>query len=153
MAKKKPIVITQGRFERLQAGDFIDVGNTITKTNNTGNSLVVCTPVYISSNSVIPARADNQATSEAAGLVAGTAADTQPVDVNVDNILVATTAEWDAVTGQTGGLTPGIYYLSKDTAGRMTATAPDDDGEFVVRLGRALSATEFEIEIAQPIKL
>ena len=39
--------------------------------------------------------------------------------------MVATTAQWDAVAGTTGGLAFGAnYFLSAGTAGLLTATAP-----------------------------
>jgi len=58
------------------------------------------------------------------------------------------------VTGETGGLTPGaVYYLDPDTPGNLTQTAPTTTGDFVVRVGRAISATAMEISVSQPILL
>lgn len=153
MAIKKPIVMTNGQLEQLQAGDSIDLGNTITKTNNTGGALVIGTPVYVSSGDAEPAQADAQGTIRVAGVVADiSVADGNPVNILVDGKLEATTTQWDAITGQTGGLTEGAdYFLDEANPGQMKTTAPTTG--FVVRLGHALSTTEFEVEIQQPIKL
>jgi hypothetical protein len=154
MAFKKPLVITNGQIERLQPGDKIDHGNSANKDNNTGNTVNICTPVYVSGGDAIPAQADAQSTMRVAGLAAETVADGNPVAVIADGVFVATTLQWDAVTGGSGGLTIGAdYFLSEATAGEITETAPDAAGEFVVRVGHALSATELELELAQPIKL
>jgi hypothetical protein len=72
----------------------------------------------------------------------------------VDGFLTATTGQWDAVTGQTGGLTPGaLYYLSVATAGKLTLTATETVGEFVERVGKAVSTTRMEVTVMPRIKL
>ena len=152
MAVKKPLVITNGQIERLQPGDHLDLEVTVTKTAN--GALPIVTAVYTQGGFATPAQADSQATTRVIGLVQTAAADTDPVEVQVDGIVEALTTEWDAVTGQTGGLTEGAqYFLSADTAGQITVNAPDAFGEFVAPVGVALSATEMDIEIGAPIKL
>jgi len=152
MAIKKPLVITNGNIERLQPGDSLDLERTVTKTAN--GALPIATPVYTQGGNATPAQADSQPTTRVIGLVQAAAADTDPVEVQVDGIVEALSTEWDAVTGETGGLTEGAqYYLSADTAGQLTQTAPDAFGEFVVPVGVALSATEMDVEIGAPIKL
>lgn len=152
MATKKPLVITDGQIERLQPGDQLDLERTTTKTAN--GALPLFTAVYTQGGNATPAQADSQPTTRAIGLVQAAAADTDPVEVQVDGIMEGLTTEWDAVTGQTGGLTEGAqYYLSATTAGDITVTAPDAFGEFVVPIGVALSATELDIEIGAPIRL
>ena len=153
MAVKKPIVLTNGQLEQLQAGDSLDLGNSVTKTNNTGGALSIGTPVYTSGGDAIPAQANAQGTIRVAGLIADvTVADGDPANILVDGILEATTGQWDAVTGQVGGLTEGAdYFLDEANPGQLTTTAPSTG--FVVRVGHALSTTQFEIEVQQPIKL
>lgn len=153
MAKKKPIVLTNGQLEQLQAGDTLDLRNSVTKTNNTGGALVIGSPVYVSGGNAIPAQADAQSTIRVAGLVSDiSVADGDPTEVLTDGVLEATTGQWDAVTGQVGGLTEGAdYFLDEANPAQMKTTAPTTG--FIVRLGHALSSTEFEIEIQQPIKL
>lgn len=156
MAKKKPLVLTGGQIEQLQVGDRIDLRNSVNRTNDDGvNPISICTPVYaVSGTNVDKAQANAQSTIRIKGLAAETIAAAGSGEIMVDGILEATTGEWDTVTGETGGLTPGAnYFLDTATAGMLTQTAPSSAGEFVVRVGHALSTTEFEIEMQQPIKL
>ncbi len=154
MSKKKPLVITNGQIERLQSGDRLDLANSATKQNETGNTINIASPVYVSSDNAIMAQADTQNTVRVAGLAESTTNNGDPIEVISDGVFVATTGEWDTVTGDSGGLTPGSdYWLSAATAGKLTTTAPDSTGNFVQRVGHALSATELEIEVGQPIKL
>lgn len=156
MATKKPLVITNGQIEQLQAGDNLTSKDLFDRLNNSGGALVKGTPVYVpTAGEVDKAKADAASTKDVFGLVADTSiADTASGGIQTDGVLSATTAEWDAVTGQTGGLTPGaIYFLSATTAGMLTTTAPTTDGHFVCRVGLALSTTELEITFHAPIKL
>jgi hypothetical protein len=154
MALRKPLVVTNGQIERLQAGDRLDLSNSVTKNNNSGNTINIATPVYVNGGNASPAQADGQSTVRVAGLALETAADAAPLEVITGGVFEATTGEWDAVTGETGGLAEGEdYYLSAAEEGKLTQTSPDADGEFVVPVGHALSATEFEIEVQAPIKL
>jgi len=152
MPIKKPIVLTDGQLEQLQSGDRLDLGNAIERTNNTGGALVIGTPVTVTSTDMVEAQADAQPTIRVAGFVGEpSVADAALGIVLVDGILTATAPQWAAVV--VGGvLVPGTdYFLDEATAGMITATAPATG--FVVRLGHALSTTEFEIEVQQPIKL
>lgn len=154
MAKKKPIVLTNGQLEQLQSGDQIDLRNAVPRTNDNVGAITIGQPVYgTSGTNVDLAQADAQSTIRIKGLVADVSiAAAASGDIVVDGILEATTGQWDAVTGDTGGLTPGSnYFLDEATAGMLTTTAPSTG--FVVRVGHALSTTELEIEVQQPIKL
>jgi hypothetical protein len=128
----------------------------VSLTNNNASPIVIGAPVYTDvANGVDLARADASGTVEVLGLVQevsiGAAASGF---IQTDGILSATTTQWDAVAGTTGGLTPGaVYYLSEVTAGLLTETAPTSVSEFVLRVGKAISTTELEISILQPIKL
>jgi len=74
--------------------------------------------------------------------------------VQIADLIEATTDEWDAVTGMVGGLVAGAhYYLDPTTKGRMTTTPPSTDGQYVVRVGWALSSTEFQIDIEPSVLL
>ena len=155
MATKKPLVITNGVIEQLQSGDSLDLQNSVTKNNATGNTLTIGTPVYVSGGNAIEAQANAYSTVRVAGLVKDVSAPTGgSVNILSDGVLVATTTQWDAVTGQTGGLTEGAdYWLSEITAGSLTTTAPTTSGNLVQLVGHALSDTEMEIEVGQPVRL
>jgi hypothetical protein len=160
MATKKPLVITNGQIEQLQAGDTLDAPVTevdvVSKTNDNASAIVIGTPVYVKSNgNVDKAQANASGTVQVLGLVrdASIPSSTSGV-IQTDGVLSATTEQWDAVTGDSGGLTPGaVYYLSASTAGQLTTNAPTTAGQFVVRIGLALSSTELDISIEPPIKL
>lgn len=160
MANRKPLVINSGLIQQLQAGDTLDASvsevDVYSGTNNNAGSVTIGQPVYVDAAGGFDlAKADAAATVEVLGLVKDTsvAAAASGV-VQTDGVLVATTGQWDAVTGGAGGLAAGtVYYLDPDTAGMLTDTAPTAAGDFVVRVGLALSTTELEISITQPIKL
>ncbi len=158
MALRKPLVIVNGQVGQLQAGDTLDAVvsevDVISRTNANASQLPIGTPVYTSvAGSVNAAQANAAGTVEVLGFLKNNVAAAASGIVQTDGILAATTAEWDAITGATGGLTIGAYWLDPDNAGRMVNTAPADAGDYVVRLGKAISTTEFEISIESPIKL
>lgn len=86
-----------------------------------------------------------------AGIAIADAAIGFAVNYRTSGCFELTTAEWDAVTGGSGGLSPGSTYFLDPTNGMLT-TSPTDAG-FLVQVGRALSSTEFAIEGDGPIRL
>lgn len=159
MAVRRPVYIdtTTGELTRFSPTDTVNEVDYVNITNNTGGSLVIGTPVYASATAdeAEKADADALATAKVLGLVADVSiADTAQGNVLTDGRLIATTGQWDAVTGQVGGLTPGAkYYLSAGTAGQMSTTAPTADGHVVAPLGTAKSTTEFEVSIGTRVVL
>lgn len=111
------------------------------------------TPVYQTASAeevglVNKARANTTSTSSVAGLTVGQAVAEENAHTQFAGPLTLTTAQWDAVTGGSGGLTPGsTYYLSAATAGRITATAPSSGGQFVTQVGIAMSARTMLVQI------
>lgn len=160
MPTRKPLVIIDGQLQQLPAGDTLDaIANEVDAvpiTNASASAIAIGTPVFISAaNAIQPAQANASGTTEVLGLIrtASIAAAASGV-AQTDGVLTATAAQWDAITGQTGGLTPGsIYFLSAATAGRLTRTAPTAIGSYVARIGRAISSIEFEITLQPPILL
>jgi len=114
------------------------------------------TPVSIDATSgeAVKAQANAAATANCAGLCRFSAAAGDRAVVQYGDVLELTTAQWDAVTGGSGGLTPNArYYVSSATAGLITATPPVSEGTFVSPVGLALSATELLVTFAAPIVL
>jgi hypothetical protein len=158
MAVRKPLVIEAGQIEQLQAGDTLDV--TLVElqslTNANAGTINIGQPVYISAaSSVDLADAGAAATKEVIGLVFDTTILTTATgSILVEGVMTATTVQWDAVTGGTGGLTPGsIYYLDPGTPGLLTLTAPTTTGQFVAPVGKALSTTKLKLDIKVTVKL
>ena len=154
MALKKPLVLTNGEIEQLQSTDTIAQVEAIQQTNGEAGSIVIGMPVYVSAaDTVKKAKADAVGTTPVIGLVADVSITTAVAGgIQMDGILAATTAQWDAVAGTSGGLTFNTkYYLSNATAGNLTSTPPTTG--FVQRVGIALSTTELLIQLKQCYKL
>ncbi len=160
MALRKPLVIVNGRIRQIAAGDTVDAQvievDVVNQQNNNAAAIVIGSPVYNDGAGTVDlAQADVAATVEVLGLVKDvTIAAAASGTIQTDGILAATTAQWDVITGDVGGLTAGsVYYLDPDTSGKLTNTAPTAVGDFVVRIGKAISTTEMEITVLQPIEL
>lgn len=160
MASRKPLVIINGQIQQLQAGDTLDASvsevDVVAMQNGNAAPITIGQPVYVkAASSVDLAQASASGTVEVLGLVRETSIAAAATGViQTDGVLAATTAQWDAVTGGTGGLTAGtVYFLSAATAGKLTTSAPTSTGQYVVRIGKAISTTEMEITIGQPILL
>lgn len=123
-------------------------------TNASGSTVAIGRAVYASaSGSFNLARADAVGTRKITGLVAAVSiANGAQGQVATAGTITATTGQWDAVTGQSGGLTTdAYYYLSNSTAGNLTTTAPSTG--WLVRVGKALSTTQMRIMDGNPIRL
>lgn len=161
MPTRTPLVLVNGQIQQLQSGDQLAAGVAIADTRALTNgessvAIVIGAPVYASAaGSVKRAQANAMSTAKVVGLGydASTAAAASG-NFLVNGILTATTAQWDAVAGTTGGLTFGTtYYLDPVTVGKITATAPTTVGQVVVSVGVALSTTDMDVSISQPILL
>lgn len=160
MPARRPLTIIDGQLALLPAGDTLDAASSevdVIGLNNGGaGSGNIGAPVYISSGGTFQlARANAAATEGAIGLIRDSSiAVAANGTIQTDGVLTASTSEWDAITGQTGGLTPGsIYFLSAATAGQLTTTAPTATGHYVRAIGRAISTTSLEISIQPSILL
>lgn len=56
----------------------------------------------------------------------------------------------EAISGLDAG---DLYFLSAVTAGAITTTPPSTAGQYVVRVGEAVSTSEFSIQLEPPILL
>lgn len=125
-------------------------------TNDEGGSIVIGTAVYCDvPGGVKKARANAIATAKSIGLVQDTTiASAGSGVIMFMGVLTATTGQWDAVTGGSGGLTAGnSYYVSTATAGLITDTAPNSSGNYAVKIGVAISTTQMIVHIDTPIAL
>lgn len=160
MALRKPLTIVNGQIEQIQAGDTLDASiasqESVNMTNSNAGAIVIGTPVYVDGNdSVDKAKADASGTKTVFGLVLDASIASSATGAIITNgFLTATTGQWDAVTGDTGGLTANaIYYLDPDTAGMLTTTAPTAVGDYVCPVGIALSTTVLKIDIDTDVLL
>lgn len=162
MAIKKPLVISStGVVQQLQAGDTLQVDTSLSDVRSLTNgegaaAIVIGTPVYISgAGAMRRAQANALATARVIGLGSDTSVAAAAAGLVVlDGTLSATTAQWDAITGQTGGLTAGaVYFLDPATVGKLTVTCPTTVGQLVTLVGQAFSTTDMEVGIEPPILL
>lgn len=163
MSARKPLVIVAGQVEQLQAGDTLDAPvsapQTVVLTNDEGAATVVIgTPVYIDADDgAKQAKADSASTSDVVGLwLDASTAPGLSGTVITDGILTSTTAAWDIVTGDVGGLIAGNkYWLSSTAAGKLIKTplASSSTGKYVAPVGKAISATELMVDIEETILL
>jgi len=160
MASRKPLVLVNGQIQQLQSGNSLDASvskvDIVSRSNSNAGAITIGQAVYPDGNgSVDLGQANASGTVEVLGLVAATSiASAASGSIQTDGILTATTGQWDAVTGGTGGLVAGtVYYLDPSTAGHITSTAPTTASQYVVRIGVALSTTELEISVRPPILL
>jgi hypothetical protein len=124
-------------------------------TNNNAGTIVIGRAVYATgtTDKVDLANANASGTKDVIGLVQATSiASSASGSIAVDGIMVATTVQWDVVTGQSGGLTPGArYFLSNSTAGALTTTAPSTG--YLCDVGVAMSTTKMKLRFGLPVQL
>jgi hypothetical protein len=156
MALKKPLVLgSDGLLEQLQPGDTlsgpvaeVDVA---AKQNDNASPITIGQVVYIKTNSNIDlAQANTIATTKALGLVFDPSiAASATGNIQTDGVI--SSADWTAVVGA-ASLTPGaLYFLSNSASGQMTSTAPTSG--FRLPVGKAISATDFEISFGEIVRL
>jgi len=136
------------------ADDGVNDGSafTVSKTNGQGSTVVPGSVGYESADEILLALADDMTSGKVFGVWIESVADNALGNICLGGAVELTTAEWDAVTDDTGGLTPGdTYYLSAADAGQMTRTAPSTGVVTVV--GWAASSTVLFVGIERPIKL
>lgn len=122
--------------------------------NGEASAIAIGKIVYVSGNGVVKlANANSSGTCNAIGFVSQTSISASATgSIANSGYLEATTNQWDAVTSQSGGLTPGAtYYLSNTVNGGMT-TSPPATG-YIKMVGVAASTTELSIQFGQLIKL
>lgn len=105
-------------------------------------------------HTVFPGNASDATITRVIGLASTPGVAGHRTNIQSQGVLTLTADQWDAVTGESGGLTRGVpYYLSAGAdGGRLTQIAPTIAEDFVVRVGIALSSTDFLI-LAGPPKL
>jgi hypothetical protein len=97
------------------------------------------------------AQANAEDTANVAGLAVSATAAGAGNSIVTSGILVATAAQWNAVTGGSSGLTPGTqYYLSTATPGMLTDEAPGSDYDTPV--GIALGPTVMLVRPGLPVE-
>ena len=147
--------ITVDAYGRATAGSTTAT-NSISEqmTNGEAGSIAIGRVVYVSGNNTVRlANANNIATAKAIGFVGATSISAAATGSIITNGTVeATTGQWDAVTGQSGGLTSGAeYFISNITAGALTTTAPSTG--IHAPIGVAMGTTKLKIDVKRVVIL
>jgi hypothetical protein len=129
---------------------------TVSVISDHNQALVAGTPVYSKSNGhVDAAKADDSNTLIVVGLVKGAPLiPNSPGSIQTGGSLTLSTSQWDVVTGQSGGLSPGSrYFLSDTDAGKLTTDTPSSVGSYITPVGRAVTATTLLINLESPVRV
>lgn len=161
MANRKPLVNINGELQELPSSDTLDAVVTevdvVSRTNDEGSTMPILSPVYVNdANGVMLARANSDTTRKLLGFAKNAINAGATGSIQVNGVISGTAGEWDVVCAESipSGLTPNTdYFLSSATAGLITSTAPTGAGNWVVKVLRALSATEAMILDHPGIKL
>lgn len=124
--------------------------------NVNASSLIQCQAVYQTTTGHINLALGVAAPSaRAIGLIYDTTiAANVAGNIQSTGVFTAPTSSWDAVTGQTGGLTIGAaYYLSASVPGRIAPGFQTGNGDAVTYIGTAQSTTSLLLGIQAPIFL
>jgi hypothetical protein len=124
-----------------------------TLPNGDSVTLVPGMPVINISGMFKRGNATSLGTALIVGLVVLGNTPTNPVTVITTGNLVMTTAQWDAITGDVGGLIPGLLYFLGLSLGALTTSAPLLDGQSVTQVGEALTSTIMAVLPRRPILL
>lgn len=161
MALKTPLVMgSDGLPQALQSGDTINATISTPSVRSVTNgessaAIVIGAPVYASAADTVKlAKANAKTTCKLAGVgYDATIAAAGVGNIAMTGVIVATTTQWDAVAGTTGGLVFNTtYFVDTATAGKITSTVPSSPNVNSI-VGIALSTTELELQIGQPIQL
>ena len=140
------------------AGGGGTVTNTVALTNANVGSLVICTPVYSSGAGACDgAQGDTEAHARCIGLIQATVGSGLTATVQTGDTFTATTAQWDAVTGGSGGLTPSTkYFVHPTIKGQLTSvpppsTSPWTSAQWAGYVGSSLSTTQLLIDRELPV--
>ncbi|MDX1960142.1 MAG: hypothetical protein SFU98_16355 [Leptospiraceae bacterium] len=154
--RKKPLVLTNGRPEELQAGDQLDLATEMDitdKVNGESVPLVKGQAVTINgSGQVILAKADAAGTANVLGFVRE-----NTIDPNVSGSIQIEgqleLIDWTDLTGGADLSAGSDYYLSASDAGKLTTVAPTTPGQYVCFVGFAVSAKTLFVKWDRVIRL
>lgn len=156
MAAQRPLVIISGQIQQLPTGDTLSAASAEVDvvTLTAAVTVVKGCPAYISAAGAFnKANAAAAGTAKVIGFAAAGISSAASGSIQTDGILTCTTGEWDAVAGTTGGLAAGTEYYLAATAGLISSTAPSGSGNYVVKVGTAISTTDLEISIGDSVLL
>jgi len=156
MALRKPLVLIDGNIAQLPTSDTLDASviaiDVIQMTNGESSTASAGQPIYISGADTFKlGQANSLNTAKVIGLLREDIAAGGTGMVQLDGILEL--PDWSAVVGSSTLTAGASYYLDPDNAGMLTVTPPTATGQYLVYIGKALSTTAINLDIARPIIL
>lgn len=153
MARRSPLCMNSGQIEQIQFGD--NFGNIVLRANGSGSTALGGNPVYAhSATDYRRALATSLTTSRVVGIcITASAINGADMAIQCDGVVELSTTLWDAVTGQSGGLTAGANYFLGTSVGTLVLTPPSSATEVIVLVGRALSTTELRLILGPQVLL
>jgi len=146
--------VTVDTYGRVTAGTNPAVTQSgVMLTNSTGSTIAKLKALYktATADQIALANASASGTMRFIGFASASINTASTGLVLTNGTAVGLTTDWDAVTGQSGGLTPGaVYFVSTVTAGNITSTAPTTG--WLVRVGVAVSTTQMLINKGEPVQ-
>lgn len=135
------VSLTSNRVEKLNPGSVtFTFGNPVSKLDE--NTIQLST----SNNTITRAVVLGVSVSESSQ--AGSS-----VYIQSYGTIVGTTNQWDIVTGGSGGLQTGLDYFVASTPGMITANPPTVSGQFLTKVGTAISPTVMLLDIQTPFRI
>lgn len=90
----------------------------------------------------------------AMGVAIGAGVAGEPGPVQFAGPVRLTTAQWDAVTGESGGLVTGAsYFVSATEAGKLSRQTSITPGDFISYVGTATSPQDLFLAITFPLEI
>lgn len=135
------------------AGGVVNGGVMSTLNNAELTTVIPGTPVYNSAANAFSKAIGNTANgSSVIGLASASILAAANGAVVTNGQLTLTTVQWDAVTGQTGGLTSNAtYFLNTATVGLLTTVVPTTG--YLLSVGQSLSATTMLIRVGTKVQM
>lgn len=129
--------------------------NVVSLRNVDSVTLVPGQAVYLyGAGTVKRAKADAFSTGGVVGLASASIIANASGSIIIGGVVTLTAAQWNVVTGGSGGLTVGSrYFLDPSTAGRLTTTSPTTPGQVNTLIGLALSSVQLLLSIEPPVLL
>lgn len=147
-------VNSKGQVTDVTSGAPGSGGNSIVnKTNADTVTAVAGMAVYAFGTGTFKlGKADSINTCEIVGLMIEDVTATNSGRFQCNGEITLTSAQWDAVTGATGGLTPGAtYFLSNASLGKIVTNVPATG--VIAKIGVAVDTTKMLVKIESTIQL
>lgn len=123
------------------------------RINGDSVTLIPGTPVACPAERLVRAHATSLTHASVVGIVATAGEPTIVTSIVRAGPAVLTADQWDAVTGETGGLTAGAVYYLDSTQGRLTRTPMSVLGYSSTEVGRAANSSVLLVDISKPLLL